>query len=47
MIEAMMKKMPREKAMDKLSQLLHISNENFGELTEYCCISDEIETTNR
>ncbi|MFB5087034.1 hypothetical protein PGC35_07410 [Psychrobacillus sp. PGGUH221] len=42
-----MQKMPREKVIDILNQLLHMPNENFDELAEYCHILDERETTNR
>ncbi|MEI4771983.1 hypothetical protein WAX74_20515 [Psychrobacillus sp. FJAT-51614] len=46
LIEAMMQKMPREKVMDTLNQLLHMPNEDIEELSEYCRILDERETTN-
>lgn len=47
LIEALMLKMPRDKVMDILNQLLHKPNKNFDELAEYCRILDERETTNR
>ncbi|WP_156316772.1 hypothetical protein [Bacillus sp. FJAT-22090] len=47
LIEALIQKLPREKVMDILSQLLHMPNENFDELAEYCRMLDERETTNR
>lgn len=45
--EALMQKMPRERVMDTLIQLLHMPNEDIEELTEYCRILDERETTNQ
>lgn len=45
LIEAMMQKMSREEVMETLHQLLHLPNENFDELAEYCRVLDERETT--
>ncbi|MDI2586230.1 hypothetical protein OR571_03575 [Psychrobacillus sp. NEAU-3TGS] len=47
LIEALMQKMPREKVMDTLKQLLHMPDEGIDEVAEYCRILDERETTNR
>lgn len=47
LIEALLQKMPREKLIDTLNQLLHMPNEDIEELAEYCRILDERETTNR
>lgn len=47
LIEALMQKMPREKVMDALNQLLRMPVEDIEELTEYCRIMDERETTNQ
>ncbi|MFB5087045.1 hypothetical protein PGC35_07470 [Psychrobacillus sp. PGGUH221] len=47
LIEALMQKMPRERVMDTLNQLLHMPNEDLEELSEYCRILDERETTNQ
>ena len=47
LIQALMQKMPREKVMDTLNQLLHMPAEDIDELPEYCRMLDERETTNR